>query len=116
MPALNFQERFAEDVELGRKRQTIRKKRRFPVRPGDRLALFAGMRTKGCRRLREARCVDVKHVSIGREAAVVDGVPTLDEWERDEFARADGFVDWAELVEWFEMAHGLPFRGVLIKW
>lgn len=36
--------------------------------------------------------------------------------DREAFARADGFADWAEMRGWFEAAHGLPFAGVLIEW
>jgi hypothetical protein len=34
----------------------------------------------------------------------------------NEFAIADGFNNWQELVEFFESTHGLPFTGVLIQW
>jgi hypothetical protein len=34
----------------------------------------------------------------------------------DRFARADGFKDSDEMIEWFKAAYGLPFRGVVIYW
>jgi len=55
MPALNFQSRFADLVASGKKRQTIRPVRRHPIKAGDLLHLFTGMRTKRCKRLPSAR-------------------------------------------------------------
>lgn len=40
----------------------------------------------------------------------------MNEAKREEFARKDGFESWAEMVEWFETTHGLPFQGVLFTW
>lgn len=34
----------------------------------------------------------------------------------ERFAKADGFASWDEMREWFDKTHGLPFRGILIKW
>lgn len=41
-----------------------------------------------------------------------------DDWQKnlDEFAKADGFTDWNDLIEWFSSTHELPFKGALIKW
>jgi len=64
MPAYNFKERFAADVESGKKRQTIRRKRKRPTKPGDVLYLYVGMRTKRCRKLREAPCESVVSILI----------------------------------------------------
>jgi hypothetical protein len=117
MPALNFQARFADLVETGKKRQTVRAQRRDGRAPkaGQMLYLYAGMRTNGCRKLREARCKAVRPIRITRSDIQVDGeILTLSAGEA--FARADGFADTAEMVEWFHHAHGLPFEGWLIQW
>ena len=49
MPALNFQKQFAAQVELylamngaGGKGQTIRAKRKYPIRQHDKLYLYTG--------------------------------------------------------------------------
>jgi hypothetical protein len=34
----------------------------------------------------------------------------------DEFARADGFKDAADMLAWFSETHALPFEGILIRW
>jgi hypothetical protein len=31
-------------------------------------------------------------------------------------AVADGFSDYADMQDWFRREHGLPFRGILIRW
>ena len=54
----NFQARFAEAVEQGRKLQTIRAARKDGkvAKIGEVLHLYTGLRSKGARKLREARC------------------------------------------------------------
>ena len=66
MPALNFKKQFADKVERGEKRQTIRALRadgRNP-QPGQTLFLYTGMRTKSCRKLGEAVCSSVEQIDI----------------------------------------------------
>ena len=50
MVAYNFQKQFADAVERGEKRQTIRAPRRDGrhAKVGDKLQLYTGMRTKQC--------------------------------------------------------------------
>ena len=112
---VNFSPKFAPLVESSAKRQTIRKLRKRPIKPGDTLRLYTGMRTKACRLLGEAVCADVASVSIYDElhglrlrGCIVD--------TREEFAAADGFASYAEMLAWFERTHGLPFAGVVIRW
>jgi len=134
MPALNFQARFAAAVASGDKRQTIRAYRKDgrDPKPGDTLHLYAGMRTKACRKLGEVRCKSAKRLRIERftnnavpmvEVYREDGSP---EWATDffgdpfqaerRFARRDGFKNWPEMWQWFERVYGLPFEGLLIRW
>lgn len=114
MVAYNFQSRFADDVERGVKRQTIRAhgKRRH-VRPGESLQLYTGMRTKSCRKLMDATCLKVLNVTIDKYGPKIEG------WgrpHRQHFARRDGFEDWSEMFEFFKKTNGVPFEGVLITW
>ena len=114
MPALNFQEQFVADVESGKKCQTIRAPRKRPFKVGDTLYLYTGMRTKGCRKLREVRCSRMAHISIYSncyEATGIDAAESL-----DEFAARDGFSSWVKMRDWFRQRYGLPFEGVLIEW
>ncbi len=121
MPSLNFQSRFADDVEAGRKRQSIRAKCRFKV--GDTAHLFTGMRTKQCRRLGKGIVTDVLPVTISRveTARYSKPVVTVDGRElalsaAHMLAMDDGFTRLGEMEQWFAQQHGLPFAGWLIKW
>jgi hypothetical protein len=130
MVALNFKAQFADDVEDGRKRRSIRAPRKDGRDPkkGDRLQLYTGMRQKGCRKLGDSLCVRIRSVEIdhmgikldGRQlyagdAPAYQGGPDPERYEGD-FARADGFDSFPEMVEFFEREHGLPFKGNLIEW
>ena len=113
MVAINFQRRFAEAVETGRKRQTIRAKAR--CKPGDALQLYVGQRTKACRKLGDAVCKSVVPVEIEEFAVVIDRV-RLSPADSVAFAQADGFPGFCEMADWFEDNGGLPFDGYLISW
>lgn len=130
MVALNFKAQFAEDVEIGSKRRSIRAARkdgRDPKR-GDVLQLYTGMRQKGCRKLADAECVRVSSVLIDRMGVTLNGQklyagdapaylggPEPSCYDGD-FARADGFQTFGDMCEFFETEHGLPFKGLLIEW
>lgn len=58
MPALNFTV-FIDKIMSGEKCQTIRPMRKRPIKPGDKLYLYTGMRHKNCQKLGEAVCVTV---------------------------------------------------------
>lgn len=117
MPTLNFQKQFTPLVELGSKRQTIRGRRKRPIRVGDTLYLYTGMRTKACRRLGEVVCAKVADVVV-EESYLIVGMNCYRSWDYrcDAFARADGFPSFEAMLEWFRRQYGLPFRGQLIKW
>lgn len=55
MPALNFTV-FIDKILIGGKTQTIRMKRKNPIKPGDKLFLYTRMRDESCRKLGEAVC------------------------------------------------------------
>lgn len=118
MPALNFQSQFAQAVESGDKRQTIRAPRKDgrDPEPGDLLHLYTGMRTKACRKIGERRCRKVMPVVIDFNSVRLNGDSFLLTEARETFARADGFEDWTAMRQWFEKVHGLPFRGFVICW
>lgn len=130
MVALNFKAQFADDVEEGRKRRSIRAPRKDgrDPKPGDVLQLYTGMRQKGCRKLGAAKVVRVRPVEISHTGVALDGRklyagdtpaylggPAPCDYDGD-FARADGFDTFTDMVEFFEREHGLPFKGLLIEW
>lgn len=130
MVALNFKPEFADDVEFGHKRRSIRAPRKDgrDPKPGDVLQLYTGMRQKGCRLLGKALCLRVRPVEIDYSGVTLEGrklycgdAPAYaggvdpESYDSD-FARADGFGTFQDMREWFEKQHGLPFAGLLIEW
>lgn len=122
MPALSFTKELAPLVESGEKRQTIRATRKTPIREGDRLYLYTGMRTKSCRKLREEVCREVLQITIKDWGVMLDG-KILGPRQLESFAKADGFrsepgrgTAWHNLLKFFNRFHSLPFEGVLIRW
>ena len=127
MPAFDFKKQFAEDVETGVKRQTVRAPRKDNqphCKVGDILKLYTGRRTKSCRLLIEAKCIQVRQIRIEPTQMFVDGklLPSMiydrDQFEQtdNEFAEADGFESFMDMAEWFQDQHGLPFEGIVINW
>lgn len=116
MVAINFRKEYADKILNGAKRQTVRKPRadhRPHCQPGDRLQLYVGMRTKGCRKLMDAVCTARRQVVLTIERAVIVDGRTVD---REAFARADGFENKDAFFDFFLETHGLPFEGSLIMW
>lgn len=116
MALLGFKKRFAGQVELRQKKQSIRPGARFKV--GQWLQLYTGLRTKQARKLSDVdpRVVEVLPVVIADGFMLVDG-QALDAAQRDAMAARDGFENWQEFQAFFAASKGgLPFRGQLVKW
>ncbi len=122
MVALNFKARFADDVLVGRKLQTIRMdgKRRAP-RVGEMLQLYTGMRSKACRLLRTSTCVSIErvHLRLTTGWIIVENRAAIILPEAlNRFAQADGFADWNDMASFFKRVtneRGVV-EGNLIKW
>lgn len=124
MKVIMFQPRFAALVMSGAKRQTIRPRRRHQIQVGDTLSLREWIgkpyRSKQ-REIRTAVCSNVSEIRITEPIGLTQGL-AIGHWiiaigiARDQFARADGFESFSEMLEWFSKTHGLPFTGVLIEW
>lgn len=122
MSAYNFQKRFAPDVRAGRKRCTIRARRKngYVPKVGERIKLYTGMRTKACELMREVcvRRVTALTIFDGETfipKIIIDGVPL----GRDRawgIVRMDGFDSFLAFKHFFQQQHGLPFNGYLIEW
>jgi hypothetical protein len=124
MVAYSFQKQFRDPILSGTKRQTIRAVRKSRhARPGERLQLYTGMRTKYCRLIGTATCQTVSPITINFVKQSVSyefgqGTTTVFPGGLDEFARGDGFADWAAMRAFWEKAHGstTEFNGWLIRW
>lgn len=65
MVAYSFQPRFVEPIQTRSKRQTIRALRARHARPGERLQLYYGMRTRGCYKIvPDPVCIGVDDIRI----------------------------------------------------
>lgn len=103
MPALSFQNQFVPMIEDGTKHHTIRRKRKSPIKVGDVLYLYTGMRTKQCKLIKDVHCSSVVPVviypNLGR--VVLDGrMLSLDDTLR--FAVRDGFANQMDFFKFFE--------------
>src|SRR3990167_9791021 len=125
MPLLNFQKRFVTQVESGGKKQTIRKMRKIPIKAGDKLFLYTGLRTKYCRKLGEGICERVRHILIEMKTDGISPHYTVTvngdkECLYGEILRniaiQDGFLNTVELISFFKKTHTLPFDGQIINW
>lgn len=122
MPAYNFKCRFEPMVSSGRKRQTIRARRKDgrEARPGQTAYLFVLMRTKRCRRIGEGRIVSVDEIRMAAKRSSGLTIKLngrgLDAHEADALALADGFGSVPEMRVFFAKTHGLPFAGTLVSW
>lgn len=117
MPALSFKRQFAEAILTGRKTHTLRNPRARPIKIGDRLQLYSGMRTKQCRKIGEAVCdrVWLADLDLRFESASIhiDGklMGLLS------FAISDGFENFREMQAfWLKEHKTLEWSGVLIGW
>lgn len=116
MPALNFMQRLALMVESGVKRHTVRRTAKRPIKPGDRLVLFTGMRTKHCRRLMDTECTKIQQIALCSNGLFILDGRALSDRDADKFCQADGLTSRRELWDFVERQYGLPFDGVVIHW
>lgn len=123
MVAYSFKQRFVAPILAGTKRQTIRADRKRHARPGEQLQLYTGMRTKQCKLIGRAECIDVVKITIlfsdtddESEGFVLPGFGFPG--GLDGFAIADGFASWADLKAFWRANHpGIDeFQGNLIMW
>lgn len=119
MAAYNFKKQFVEPIRAGTKSHTIRADRKDGRIPkvGEMLALYCGMRTKGCFRIlpEPVICTKVQPIDIqaDSETILLQG-DILEADEREQLAKADGFVDFAAMMRFWEGR--LPFTGYIIHW
>lgn len=113
---INFSEQFAAAVCTGAKRQTIRGATR--ARAGNTLCFTTGKNTPVCHKIGEAICKDVASIIITNtyiqplRNTVIMGV------HLDEFAKADGFKNYAEMWAFFSPMADVnrEYHGWLIRW
>lgn len=118
MPSFNFQQRFAELVVSGKKRQTIRalRKDRNPV-PGDIAHCFQGLRTSKTIKLGAWPITRSESIRIYLDTQqVILGCKVLNPFQLHQLACYDGFKDFDEMLSWFRGQYGCDIEGRLIVW
>lgn len=126
MGLYNFKSQFAPWILDGSKKHTIRPERRNPDKPGNKVHLYTGLRTRACRRLLVAECTAVRHIRIDQQGIAIDG-EQLSPDECNAMAFTDGFREWGiERAFEFLVAcwsdgsiaarYRLPFVGHIIHW
>lgn len=123
MRVILYKPRFAPLVLAGTKRQTFRPTPKRPIPRGTILShrQWSGLpyRTPQIR-LCETKCRRTVPHEIDQCGLIWRG-HGFDQYlftpaEAEAFARADGFRDHADMLEWFTANHDLPFRGLVIFW
>lgn len=117
MVAFNFKKEFAPRIEDGSKTGTIRQTIRCLV--GSTMQLYTGQRTKFCRRIGTAKCMQVIPLRIQAHrveflSGQMHSITAPDALER--FAYTDGFDSWQDLTSFFAKQYGLPADGYLHVW
>jgi len=119
MGLYNFRQRFAPFILSGRKRHTIRARRKNPDVVGNIAHCYTGLRTKHTTLLGRWPVVRVEDIEIegdeisGAHRVFVAGVE-FDESEREKLARLDGFRDFADFAGFWKGR--LPFTGQIVHW
>lgn len=117
MVAYSFMRRFADLVESDTKPHTIRDNNRNGrhAKDGDDLQLYTGMRTKSCRKLRDAKCVGVYEIDIQYphvRILISVGWLKLSRGEINQLAIGDGFDSVDDFFDYFKEKRD----RVLILW
>lgn len=116
MPALSFNKKFVPHILNGTKKQTIRAFRKNPIKVGNHLFLYTGMRTKECEKIGEAICVAIYKISIRTDGITISPNFEVPINQLNHYAQQDGFKNWDDMRRWWVLTHDLPFNGNLIMW
>lgn len=113
-----FKPQFAAMVRSGEKCQTMRPVPKRMPKAGDIISLreWTGKPYRSKQRiLRESIVSEIEEIWISDGGILLAGetLTVPQEWS---FARADGFNTPKDMLEWFNVTHGLPFKGIVIKW
>ena len=123
MALLNYKQQFRPHIESGRKKHTIRAKRKRPIKKGETLHNYTGLRTKKASLINRVVCSDVEDITIQQgpnkrflpnDFRVFVGENLLDKSECEALAYADGFDSFADMMKFWDGR--LPFNGDLIHW
>lgn len=128
MPLIGFTV-FKDKILDGSKRQTIRKRRKHPIKIFDRLYLYWHLRQKDCVKLGEATCLDEFLIQIHSEYWAGKQRPLLQIYNKNskvwteltpeetlEIAHSDGFQGEDGFLDWFIRHYGSGETFQVIRW
>ena len=117
---LGFQKKFKDKIVSGEKRQTIRAKRKYPIKVNDKLQFYTGLRTKYCEKIMDDMiCREIHEIEITKNKIVRINDYLIDCDQKEIIAKADGFNNFDEMYNWFCKNHNLEnknFHGNIICW
>lgn len=120
---LGFKPQFVDAVASGAKRQTIRRVNSEKIyAAGDTIQL---VNLETGKLIKEVVLTDIDVVYINKYflTLIIGGMYVgfdFKDKEHDDFARRDGFTDYAQMWAWFKAEYGLSdddvFEGQLLQW
>lgn len=119
MALFNFKPQFVESILDGSKGGTIRAYRKYPVKVGDTMYLYTGLRSAHAKKLMEVPCIELYDISIGIDCINLhgdinhDSVYLFDVPLLNKFAIGDGFSSWKEMKAFW---NGETFEGFHARW
>lgn len=108
---LAFNPQFEPRILSGRKIHTIREDKTNRWKPGNKIQMATGVRTKKYNCFKEAVCVAVQSIEITKNKVYIDG-KKLNKQEIKTLAINDGFNGIVDFFKWFNQ----DFAGKIIHW
>jgi hypothetical protein len=120
MALINFsREDFIDAVTNGSKHFTVRQLRKNPIKKGEALQLYTGLRTKQAKKLRDTICKNVWDIKIENKKDEflfwLDDNQLTSKKVKD-ISNKIGFDLVEEWTEYFKQKYKFPFKGQLIEW
>lgn len=130
MGLYSFRPQFTAHIRSGRKKHTIRAKRKdgWVEKPGNTMYLYENVRTKNGKHIDDRECARVEEIRIEMQVYVGKSVllrgcqfphvivagNDLSATEKEALAFADGFDSFADMMKFWKGK--LPFEGYIIHW
>ncbi|MGL6121667.1 MAG: hypothetical protein ACRC1W_01260 [Shewanella sp.] len=119
MALFNFKPQFVDSIIDGTKGGTIRAYRKYPVKVGDTMYLYTGLRSAHAKKLLEVPCIEYYDIEIESKCVTLFGNVNhnnfflFDEPILNKFAIGDGFANWNDMCAFWK---GESFKGFHARW
>lgn len=120
---LGFKQQFKQLILAGTKIHTIREDKNDRIKPGMKLQLATGVRTKQYECFAEKECVSVQQITIiyeyimpvGETLSIIIDDRSIGSEELEKLAKNDGFKNASDLLDFFVGTTDY-FTGKIIHW